>query len=376
MTKKSPIRGSRRGHDENEAHVQMEDTQFRYVDQAERWKHEYEHCKAVEGKLAAVSELSYEPIDFESQLIRTPWQEREIPNYDYLVDDAKMAVEKKYFLPIAQRIGLIALSLIILIIGGIGLSATIVLIAGTGGAAVGVSLYFVKKFKEEEMLKTTAEAQAESERRYTQEKMMADEARQQHENSENERIAAVEKLLEGDLPSIVLRLDVVLPQIVLPFPVEVNIDLFNNVPLVKVWLPSKLVIPKRTCELLPSGRLKYEDKDIRNINKQYLELCSSALMRIMAVIYANIPVFDQGYICGMSKEGGAYSDCLINVSLNRDILMQACKAANGLAAIQTAKAQLEYDTNLNLKAIEEKTPEEWGEIDQSAVRSIHLKIFK
>lgn len=374
MAKK--LSASRRRNKENEGQIQVENTHFRYVDQVERWKQEYDQWRNTEKKLAAVSELSYQPVDYDALLVRVLWQEPEIPNYDYLLDDVKMAVEKKYFLPIAIRIGLLALLFIILLIGIIGLSATIVLITGTAGGAIGVSLYFVKMEKQDELIKSLNDTQAEIERRYTEAKMLADEARKQHETSENERISAVERLMQGELPAIVLRLDTVLPKLGLPFPVEVTIDLFCNVPLIKVWLPSKTVIPSQTCELIPSGRLKYEDKDLRNINKQYLELCAAVMLQIMSETYANIPVFDRGYICGMSREGGTYSDCLINIALDRNTLIEVCKSTNGLAAIQAANAQFEYDTNLSLKAIEEIKPPEWGDIEPHAVRSIHLKIFK
>lgn len=349
-----------------------EQHRFRYVDQEERWRQEFKQHQIIENQLAAVKKLSYDPVDYASLVIRTPWKEQPLTDFSYLVADARDQVEKSYFFRVIKRIAIIIALIVILVIGA---NAVVLWITGVLGAAVAASLYFTINEKRSSLEKATAEAQFEMERLENEERRMNEQAKLIHEQSEDARVSEIEKLLDGDLSAVILKLDNVLPKIGFPFPIDMDIEFYNNIPLVRVWLPNREVIPRNTCELLPSGRVKYTEKELRDINKQYLELCTAILIQIMSVIYAHIPSFDRGYIYGVSKEE-LQNNCLINISLERENLAAACQAANVLAAAQTLDTEFECDTNLKLSPIEALRPVEWADVERKDIRGINIKIFK
>lgn len=352
--------------------VYVEENYFRHVDQLERWRQEYEHQQAVEKKLASVSVLTYEPIDYAPLLTQVPWQERSIPNFDYLLENARIAAESKFFIPIAaQLIFLIAAAFALLVSS----KALVLWIAGTLVLLVSASLYITIHTRTATIQSVLTKTKEEIEQRQEAERQKNEQARLDHEAQESERVTQLEKLLSGDIGAIMLRLDNVLPKMDIPFPVEVDIDIYENVPLVKVWLPTKAIIPVQTSKLHASGRLLYEEKEQRVINKQYLELCAALLMRVVAKAYENIPSFEHGYIWGMSREH-LQNSCLICATIDRDKLSPACQAATGLGALQKLDSSYNIDTALNVGTVDPTLPEGWDSVAPQLLRSLHVKICK
>lgn len=352
--------------------VYVEENYFRHVDQLERWRQEYEHSLALESKLTSVSKLEYVPVDYTPMLVRVPWKERTVPNFNYLLDEARIAAESKFFMPVAARIAILIVLIFLLIVSD---KATVLWIAATLGATVGGSLFLVIKDRKQTIESILIKVKVEIEERQEAERQKNELARKEHEQNEDNRIQFIERLLNGDMGSIVLRLDNVLPKLSMPFPLEIDVDIYNNIPLVKVWLPPKMIIPTQSCTLLSSGRLCYEEKEQRAINKQYIELCTSILMRVISAIYANIPTFSNGYILGMGKEY-MQNACYFSIAIDRDKIDKACQCANGLSAIQSMQGIFECDTMLNLRSIEPASPSEWQDAAPQLIRSLHVKIFK
>lgn len=352
--------------------VYVEKNYFRHVDQLDRWRHEYEQNQAVEKKLADLSRLSYSPVDYEPQLEQIPFKERPVPCFDYLLDEALVAAESKFFVPIAAHIGIMLILVIILFVSS---NTAALRLSGTLGIGVVISLFLIFRQRRKVIEMTTEDTKYEIERRRQHEIELIKQERLEHENKENERIESVKKLLDGDTGTIMLRLDAVLSTVDLPFPVAVDIDLYEGVPLVKVWLPPKTIIPHQTSELLTSGRISYTEKEQRTINKQYMELCCSLLIRIAVVIYENIPSFDKGYLRGMTNTG-LNNECLFAVNFDRKSLISACSASTGLAAMGTIQGKYDCDNMFNLLPIEPGRPEEWGDAPPQMLHSLHIKIFK
>ncbi|MDD4600870.1 hypothetical protein SDC9_27523 [bioreactor metagenome] len=352
--------------------VYVEENYFRHVDQMERWRQEYEHHQAVEKKLASVSTLTFELFDYDPLLVRIPWKERPTPNFDYLLEEARLTAESKFFIPIAVRIVALIVMLFILFISS---KVYALWISGTLAFTIGVSLYVAlndRRFTIESVLTKT---RAEVEERQELEKQKNEQARHEHETQEEARIEFVSKLLEGDISAIMLRLDNVLEKMELSFPLEIDIDVYENTPLIKVWLPPKTIIPTQKSTLLPSGRLAYEEKEQRTINKQYIELCAAVLTRVAAKVYENIPSFGCGYVWGMGK-GYLKSECLVSIVTDSEKVALACQAPTGLAALQKMDAKFEPDGMLALQPMETVNPEGWADIPPQLIHGIHVKIFK
>ncbi|VBB08693.1 Hypothetical protein LUCI_3971 [Lucifera butyrica] len=350
----------------------IEERHLKQAEQLERWHSEQEHNQEIENQLAALSKFSYEAVDYEPFLVRTPWKEPPLTDYSYLVEEAQLKAESAYIMPLAVRTGLLLLLLTIVVISG---NAAAFWVAGTAGTALAVSLY-LKVVERKKMIVTAVnEAQLQVKNKEEEERKKNEAAKKAHENTENERIAAINRLLNGELGAVILRLDEVLTNLRMPVLIEVDIDIHKEIPLLRIWLPAKMVIPRQRSTLLSSGRIQYEDKEIRKINQQYLELCSAVISRILAIVYGNIPSFDVGYVWGMIKDGPE-DECIVMGRFDRQAVIDACRAASGITALKALQAEFDYDQSLNFFPQKARWPEEWGEAEHNMLRSLHVKIFK
>ncbi|SMC76899.1 hypothetical protein [Sporomusa malonica] len=345
---------------------------FKGEEQFERWRKEFVQNQENELKLAAVSILSYEPADYEALLVREEFRELKLTDYSHLIGKAITKAEAKYFYPIAVRgaalIGLLGVLVILF-------SPVMLLIMAALGTAAAVSLYFTIKDRDEEIKRAGQEAAEEIAFRNEQERVEYEEAKNKHEEEEETRIALIEKLLSGDPSAVRSRLDEVLHNIKLPVVVDVDIDFHVNIPLVKVWLPPKAVIPRQTCEMLPSGRIQYQDKDSRVFNKQHFELCAAILLQVVSTILANIPSFEEAYAAGIVKSEFS-DDCVLAIKVPREKIENINRASNAIAAVQALDAVYECDTSLVLYPVELLYPPEWEGLEQQLLKSLRVRIFK
>ncbi len=365
---KKPIH---RGRDNN-SNERAEVRYFKGEEQFERWRKEFVQHQDYELKLAAVSKVSYDPVDLESLLVRQKFPELTLTDYSYLVGQAKTKAEAKYFHPVAARIAAIVCLLGVL---AILFSPVTLLITAALGAAVAVSLHFTIKDRNDAIKNAEEDALAEITRRNEQERLSYEEAKRQHDEKENSRIALVEQLMAGEPGSVRGRVDEVLNQLKLPVIVEVDVEFYRNIPLVKVWMPSKGVIPKQICELLPSGRLQYQDKDTRVFNKQYFELCAAIILQIASTILANIPSFQEIYAAGIVKNEFS-DDCVLAVKIPKEKIDNISRASNAIAAMQAFDAVYECDTSLALYPVHMLYPPDWEEFDKQLLKSLRVRIFK
>jgi len=349
--------------------IYVDELYFRHVDQAERWRQEAERCQAIENKLVELSRLTYEEFDYSSQLVRTIFKEKEIPDFSYMVEEARIAAENKFSMPIIKVI----VTLIILVAILILVRDTVLLwLSGAGVIGSFIYLFLMIENRHSHIEEVVRAKKEEIERKIEYEKQQIAQAKKIHEDNEDERIKRIECLLDGELSSIFAKIEHVLVNANFPFHLDLDVELYDNIPSVKMWLPSKTIIPSQICTIKPSGRTNYEDKDIRAINRQYAEFSAAIVIRILAIIYSYIPTFDIGYVYVMSKE--EKDDCLIMSKLDRQTLIDACTAANGLAGIQKLKATFECDTLLDLLPIKIDPPEEWNGVERQSIHCLHLNL--
>lgn len=345
---------------------------FKGEEQFERWRREFIQHQDNELKLAAVSKLNYEPANYESLLVQEPFEELILTDYSYLIDKAIIKAQDSYNYPVGTRIAAIVSLFVILVIF---FSPIVLLITAALGVAAAVSLYFTRKDRENAIQEAEQEAREEIAQRNEQERLVYEEKKLQHEAKETSRIALVQQLLTGEPRAVRARLDEVLSQLKLPVVVEVDIDFLADIPLVKVWLPSKGVIPKQICEMLPSGRLQFQDKDTRVFNKQYFELCSAIILQIVSIILANIPSFQEAYAAGLVKND-LTDDCILAVKISKETINTINRASNAVAAVQSFEAKYECDTSLVLYPVDMLFPPEWEEMDKQELKSLKVRIFK
>lgn len=342
---------------------------FRHVDQMDRWRQEYTRSKAVEDTISNLSRFEYQEVDYYAQLEVVPFQEKAVPNFEYLLEENRLAAQRRFFTPVAVRAGAIAVLLLVLVLSP---STFLMWVIAALLLIVFASLFFTMQDRQQTIQKVVADTQEEIRRRMEYHHKTQEEARKKHEQAEQERVAAVERLLSGDVGAMLLKMDVTLSALQVGFPAEADIDILEGIPLFRVWLPPKSIVPTQLCTLTPSGRPAYEEKDIRSINKQYVELCASLAMQMLTHAYGVVPTLERCYVMGLSK-ATLHNECLFHFTCNRQELLAASRAANGLLALQQLQAVYEADSMLNLRGVDEIQPPEWGqEVEAQALRSLHI----
>ncbi|WP_346356241.1 hypothetical protein [Azotosporobacter soli] len=371
MTKKSTERG--REPREKNTQVYVDELYFRHVDQIERWRQEHEHSKAVEAKLQSVSDFEYEPIDYAPLLEKEPWIEPPRTDFSSLIPEARIAVENKYYTPLVTRAALAMAALFCLIIFN---NPVILWTAGIAVFAIVGWTYWTISQRQNAIREAIEGAKIEIARREGAEQRLIDEQRTNHDVAEEDRIQVIQKLVDGEISAVFAKLDAQMITINFPFPLTVDVELCKNIPSMQVWFPPKTIIPKQTSELQPSGRPIYTDKEMRAINKQYVELCAAILMQVACFVFANIPSFQTLYLSGMSKEN-ANNECLIAMRLERETFEAVARlGTTPLIALQRLQANFANDTSLDFIPIPETKPEEWGDMEQQFVRALKIKLFK
>jgi len=364
--KGKPIAGGRK------EKVYVDELLFRHVDQMERWRQEYEHQQAIEQRLAEISKFTYEEVDYIPQLERVVFEEKEIPDFSYLLEEARITEEAKFFTPILTHVGLLIVFVLLLIMTN---HSILLWLSGTGVVTLLALLFMLIDKRNRSISKVMLDTEKEIKNRIEYQKKKILEERKKHEENEDERIKIIEDLLKGEVSSVLAKIENVLSNVHFYFNLCIDIELYKRVPAIKIWLPSKSLIPLQSCTLNSSGRPLYEEKNMRAINRQYLELCAGIIIKTMAVIYSHIPTFDITYVYGMSKESQGI-ECLFACKLDRETLIAACSGSSGLAALQKADAMFKCDTSLELLPIHDDPPEEWGKVVKQLVRSIQVNISK
>lgn len=358
--------------DETGSQVVLNEHRFRHVDQEARWRQEYSRTQTIERKLTEVSNLLYEPIDYSHALERIPWKDPVFTDYTYLLQEAQQRVEKEYFTKmLTWTVGALLLVAVLIVMA----NELVLWLAGAVAAGFFGAIYLLWTNKQSDLAAAKREAQQEIDKKEYAERRANEVAKQEHERKEDERIIETERLIQGDIPAVMLKLDTIMPKLPIPFALELDIEIGMQVLYIRAWLPTRSIIPAQTCEMQANGRLKYTDKTLLDVNKQYLELCAATLLQVMSLAYMHIPALDKGYIVGMMSED-LQNKCLMQLSLDRSKLAAACQAANGITALAHLSARFEYDSNLKLNPIEVVKPEEWKGLEQKHIQGMHIKIIR
>ncbi len=365
-------KGSHNSRINDEAKSKLEVHYVRHVDQIDRWKREHESNQAIEEQIAAVSRFSYDLTDYGPLMERKPFETRPVPSFDYLATEAKHKVEQHYFYQLAAQGGGLIIGLIVMLISGdtIFLWGTVlfnIILAG--------SLYLSAQARQKAINQALANAEAEAQRKRSIILERIEQEQSDHERKEDERISVLERLFVGDKAAVVIRIDDVLPKLQFPSLVDVEIDILDNIPWIRILLPPKDVIPLQTSSLSNSGRVRYENKEPRYINKQYIECCAAIVIQIVSAIYGTIPSFDKGYFQGYAKTN-LDDECFLDLVLDRVTAETVCRANSGLAAIRAAGGKLECNTILAMEPVKPTIPEGWTNEKSLLMRSLKVRIHR
>lgn len=355
----------------NDIKPQVDGRYLSRLQQMEKFKAQHEASVRAEERLAALSKFSFNEVDYSLLVQRSKWKTIPFPDYSYMYDEAKKIIESRYKILILGRIVFIILLMCVLlfvdniyILGGGFLIELLVLL----------SLMLTVKNRQRAHKKAIIDVTQEIEKLREQNRIQNQNGRQKLEEQENERLRLITDLLDGQTYAIASRLEDVLNRVSLPFPLKIDIYIMDRLPFIKVWLPGKTIIPTQTSSIDYDGQVVNHDKDKIMINKQYLEVCFSVLIQIMSKIYANIQVFDEGYLCAYLKNTDN-SSCVAALNLSRQAVQNACRAGNGIAAIQSFEGNYQWNTDFEMMPVAEIQPPKWNENDAKGIQSVHINIM-
>ena len=348
------------------------DRYYRQNAQQQRWLAEHQRHEAVEKALADVSKLRYEREDYVRFLVKEPFKEPVRQEFQSLLPERLLMVERTFRRPINIRWGLIAALIlsVALFPGTITFILVVIMVA---------TLSFLQ-FRTIRKLQSTLEkiekdTRLEIECMVRAQEEVITQQRRIHEDAEEERIEFYVRLLNGDLSAAIMTIDEYLPKLVLPFPLDVDLDLQGSIIRMKAWLPAKMIIPTERTSLAESGKIQYEKKESIQINKQYAELCAAILMQLSAVLFAKIPTLGKLYVAGMNKDGGR-EECIIAMIMDRSQMEAVSLSSTALVALQGLSAVYNCDEYLKLLPVEPLMPAEWQDVDPRNIRNMQVKIYQ
>ena len=345
---------------------------YRQNVQMQRWLSEHQQQEAVEKALADVSKFSYDPEDYVRFLVKEPFREPPRLEFRSLLPERLLAAERRYRQPIMIRWGFMVAA--ILCVAFFPYLITIIL-ALVLLAAVGYLQYKLIRERQYVLAKIERDTRLEIETKTREQEEAIALQRKLHDEAEEERIEFYVRLLNGEMSAVVMTIDEFLPKLALPFPLDVNMDLFGNVILVRVWFPSKAIIPAERTSLAESGKIQYEKKESPEINKQYAELCAATLMQVGTLLFGRIPTLGKLYCNGMSREGDK-KECLMALKVERAQLERVAHSSTALVALQGLGAVYVCDEYLKLLPVDPISPEEWVELEIKQIRNLQVKIYQ
>ena len=345
---------------------------YRQNVQMQRWLSEHQQHEALEKVLADVSKFSYDPEDYVRFLVKEPFREPPRIEFKSLLPERLLAAERRYRQPIMIRWGLMVA--LILCVAFFPYLITIVL-ASVLLATVGYLQYKLIRERQYILAKIERDTRTEIENKTREQEEAIALHRKLHDEAEEERIEFYVRLLNGEMSAVVMTIDEFLPKLPLPFPLDVNMDLFSNVILMKVWFPSKAIVPAERTSLTESGKIQYDKKESPEINKQYAELCAATLMQVGALLFGRIPTLTKIYCNGMSRDGDK-KECLIALKMERAQLERVANSSTALVALQGLGAVYVCDEYLKLLPVEPISPEEWVDVEIKQIRNLQVKIYQ
>ena len=331
---------------------------LRRMEQYEKWRHTYEVAAKKEERLNNVSRISYDEKDYSLDLVRKEWTPAPPPNFGDWRGKIEQEVERQFQTPIlVHGIAIFLLFAGMLLVQIMMVLSVLLILEGLLAFSLYLTFRKKRRVKEDKIEEKHAYIRAKMYEFLLKQK--AD--KEEFDKKETERVALVERLINGEESAILPRLTEIYRTLSFPFPLEVQVLLHQQMPLFKIWLPTIDVVPERLCLLKDDGSLDYQDKPLFSRNKQYLELCAAVILQIISVAYGNIPAFDEGIVWGMVKRGDE-EKTYFSLALTRTEIIEACRSVSGVGGLQKLQGLYQWDESCQLTPVETMLPDEWKDV--------------
>jgi hypothetical protein len=334
------------------------------LERQKRYAREVKQSEEAEEALAKLSKFIYQPVDYAAGLERKPWVEPAIPDFSYLMTEARLKVSEKYFVTIALQLA-VGLFFVLLTFYFQDSFVAIVGIAGLAACAFALHRELYSRRREIERALEATKQTIEAKVKEIRESI--DNARKEFEDAENNRIERIEKILAGEPAAVFERMEEVLHNIRMPFYLRCSLDYFDGEPLLTLLLPGHNIIPTNLATLTPAGNIEYEEKSPFDVNRQYTEALAGTALTISLLLLAYLPTVNVIHVRGLVDRGDE-PDCLYSFSLGRENAEAVSEAGSGLEALRMLEANLEIGTNALFLPVTPVMPPWWTDAPRHAVR--------
>lgn len=371
MTKKVsvlPPRKSGRSVTDEKLKARIDEQHEKKLKMIRQFRAEHEKNVEVEKSLKKMHLLSFEPVDYGYLLEVEPWVEPPLTSYEHLKSEAVQRVETLYKNRLMQYAGSFAASFFLYMIFSKVFAFVLFL-------AIGVFLVYqtscTLKQKQDDLISALEEAQQEIYRRQEAEKKSIEEARKQYEFSQQLRQEEYQSIVEGKAEIVGKLLKEKLEESALPVNVTLTTEINGPMVNVSVLLPDLSVIPKRRTRLLQTGYIEYEEKEDREVYKQYRDLVTALLLHISVRTLEAVPTVCCIYIRGMNQDG----ELLMYMKITRELLEKEGNRIVMAQFLKNIEPLYSTDNNFKLVAVEEPgKPTEWDE--SQPIHEIAVKLPK
>jgi hypothetical protein len=336
-------------------------------DRLKRYQREQKKSEEMEESLRKLSTISHTPIDYSPGLIRKTFQPPVIPDYSYLLTEARLKVVNKYYVPIAVQLGLGLICVIL----SLAFRDTLLPILGAAGLiACAMSLHTDLRTRQRKIALALSAARTQIDTLVKEARDSIEQATRTFEEAENVRIEKIEKLLNGNPSAVLERIEEVLLMIKLPFFLRCTVDFYEE-PMITLHLPEHLIIPTSKVSVNPDGTLSYQEKSPFEINKQYSEVMAGTAINIASRLYAAIPTLNMLYIQGLFDKWQD-QEYLFSLRLSRQALVGALDCRSGLECFSRLKAEYAIKTSADFTPVQPTFPEWWEKVPREKIRTIKV----
>ncbi|MDR3593062.1 MAG: hypothetical protein P4N41_25660 [Negativicutes bacterium] len=332
-----------------------------------RYQREQRKSEDMEEALRKLSSFSYTPVDYSRGLIRKEFKAPVIPDYSYLLTEAKLKVVNKYYVPIAVQLGL---GLVCVVLSLAFKDTFVPLLGAAGLIACGLSLHTDLRNRQRKIDLALSAARSQIEALVKEARDSIDNTARAFDELENTRIEKIEKLLNGNPSSVLERIEEVLLTIKLPFFLRCTIDFYEE-PMLTLHLPEQLVIPTTRVSVNPAGNLSYEEKTPFEISKQYSEAMAGTAMTFASRLFAAIPTLNTLYIHGLFDKWQD-QEYLFSLRVDRQALIAAMECRSGLECFSRLKAEFSIKTNADFSPVQPILPDWWEKVPREKVKTMKV----
>lgn len=336
-------------------------------DRSRRFQREKKRSDEIELAFRRLNSFEYIPFDYSPALVRRTFTPSPIPDYSYLLDEARLKVVNRYHAPLMFQA---ALGLVCVLASLAFQDSFVPIIGAAGLLACAISMHrdLRNRQRSVELAMTTARSKIEDLIKEAYDNI--EKARKELEDEENIRTGKVESLLNGDSGAIFEKMEDVISHFKLPFYMRCTVDYYNE-PVITMHLPDQSIIPAKLVHLTSAGNIDYEEKSAFQINKQYSEAIAGTAMNIAANLFAHIPTLNIIYIHGLFDKWQE-EEYYFSLRITRQQLIEAVSCRTAFEAFNMTGAEHDLKTSGAFSPIEPIFPDWWEKVPKEKIKSFKV----